>query len=270
MAVASEQSETKQCQASGRDLIAVDVHALHKSATMFLFQFFGDLAKRKNLSFHSENNAPPNSARPKLVDLTQRDGYVRCPLRTFEVEEMGTSSGNQEASAYQQSEPEPFRIFHVRDPRDILVSEYFSIGWIHPTDDTPIDQRRQVVQQMGIDEYVLTISRDTSWPLESKLQPLVERELDPRREMIVTYEQMVTSFHDWVTCVIQPFGFRFPKITSARLAWRYRNEFKAPAESLAHKRRITPGDHREKLKPETIKQLNERFEIPLKRFGYLD
>jgi hypothetical protein len=52
------------------------------------------------------------------------------------------------------------------------------------------------------------------------------------------------------------------------LAWRYRNEFRARQETMTHKRCITPGDHRRKLKPTTIDALNLRFESILTKFGY--
>ena len=32
-------------------------------------------------------------------------------------------------------------------------------------------------------------------------------------------------------------------------------------DSYAHMRRVLPGDHREKLKPETINRLTEAFEL---------
>jgi hypothetical protein len=39
-------------------------------------------------------------------------------------------------------------------------------------------------------------------------------------------------------------------------------------DERSQRRQITPGDHLRKLKPETIWQLNERFEPVLKRLDY--
>ena len=55
-----------------------------------------------------------------------------------------------------------------------------------------------------------------------------------------------------------------------QMALRYRHEFKIRSEFMQHKRRIKPGDHREKLQPATIDQLNQRFENVFLRFGYLN
>ena len=122
---------------------------------------------------------------------------------------------------------------------------------------------------MSVDEYVLEQSVKSSWPLEEKFRPLIEREPNPELETIVTYEEMVTDFANWVEKVLPPFNVRFPKLAALKLAWHYRNEFKTASEAMTHKRRITPGDHREKLQPKTIEHLNQRFENVLTRFGYL-
>lgn len=122
---------------------------------------------------------------------------------------------------------------------------------------------------MSIDQYVLEQSEKSSWPLKEKFKPLLERKPNPEFETFVTYETMVTDFQKWVEQVLPPFGVRFPKLVAIKLAWRYRNEFKVAAETMTHKRRIAPGDHREKLKPATIDVLNHRFEEILNRFGYV-
>lgn len=237
-------------------LIGVDVHAVHKSGTMFLFNFFGSLAKQYDFDFYSANNEPANE--DDLPKANQRD-FCRCPIRTFETVDSAMESGSRRQL-----------IFHVRDPRDILVSEYFSIGWIHPTQGTDLDRRRETFQKMSIDEYVLNQSEKSSWPLREKFEPLLRREFNPEFETLVTYETMVTNFQRWAEQVLRPFGIRFPRLAAIKLAWRYRNEFKVASESMTHKRRIAPGDHRDKLKPATIEALNQRFEPILKRFGYLD
>jgi len=222
---------------------------------MFLYQFFKRLSEKRNFSFHSENNDPAN---PDGPGVNERVNFCRCPIRTFEAEPFSFGESH-----------EHFRIFHVRDPRDILVSEYFSVAWIHPTEDSKLDQRRESLQKISIDDYVLNQSAKSAWPLEEKFVPLLERDLDPKRDVVVTYEEMVTDFQSWVEKVLPAFDIRFPKLMAYKLAWRYRNEFKVNGEAMRHKRRITPGDHRDKLQPSTIDELNQRFEPVLKRFGYL-
>ena len=45
-------------------------------------------------------------------------------------------------------------------------------------------------------------------------------------------------------------------------------EFIKTGESMTHRRRVTPGDYLDKLKPSTIRTLNRRFADVLSRFGY--
>ena len=253
----------------GNGVRIVDVHSLHKSGTMFLFKFFKHLAGRHRAQLLSENHDPPDDYNDLLSSISgqasgsQSDGrsreqklVFRCPLRTFEVND------------FLLPEMEQHRIFHLRDPRDILVSEYFSFGWIHPTDETPLENRRDQIQKMSVDEYVVLQSEQSSWPVDQKYAPLVDYQFDDECETVLKYEQMVTDFPKWCFKAVKASGIRFPFVATARLAWRYRKEFKTSGEALKHKRRITPGDFRDKLKPGTIEVLNKRFEPILKRFDY--
>ena len=232
----------------------VDVHAVHKSGTMFLYQFFGRLSAKQGFDFYSENNDPANQA-----DLSRdnQSNFCRCPIRSFEILRTDFKHPTK-----------IYRIFHVRDPRDILVSEYFSFGWIHPTEGTSLEENRKERQKMSIDEYVLTQCEKRTWPLEARFKILLDRDLDPQYDTVVTYEMMVTRFRLWAQEVLPVFGVRYPGLAAMKWAWRYRKEFQSSGETMTHKRRITPGDHRRKLKSATIKQLNERFESILTRFGY--
>ncbi|MDC0311298.1 hypothetical protein OAL19_00285 [bacterium] len=232
----------------------VDVHAVHKSATMFLFHFFKHLSAKHGFQYFSENNVPANAG--KLAASNQRN-FCRCPIRNFEPLE---STFDYPTNCH--------RIFHIRDPRDILVSEYFSFGWIHPTQDSDLDQVRNSLQKMSIDDYVLHHCTQREFPLERRYSSLIERTLDPNLETVVTYETMVTNFPKWLSRVVPVFGIRHSRLAVLQLAWRYRNEFRTKKEAMTHKRCITPGDHRRKLKPSTIDALNLRFESILTKFGY--
>lgn len=248
---------TQAQPAISTDVRLVDVHSLHKSGTMFLFKFFQHLASKQQAAFLSENLSPASDYSNLAETPASTRVICRCPIRHFDVEPLRLNHGNQH------------RIFHLRDPRDMLVSEYYSFGWIHPTDETPLDERRRQIQQMSVDEYVASQAEVCTWPVDQKYAPLEDYEFDPKFETVVKYEQMVTDFRGWCQQVLGRFGVRFPQIVAAKMAWRYRNEFKVSEESMQHKRRIAPGDHIDKLKPATIDLLNQRFEVVLKRFGYL-
>ena len=231
---------------------------------MFLYRFFQRLSQDMSFGFVSENEPGHanedqvyGSALPQTLTSTSAKVVCRAPIRTFDLQEHDLDGISQK------------RIFHLRDPRDILVSEYFSFGWIHPDERHELTDRRNQIQEMSIDDYVLRQAEECTWPLNEKYEPLETYEFVSGQDLVVKYEQMVCSFYSWCRCIVEFMGVKNPTWTTIRLAWRYRNEFRSRGESLKHKRRITPGDHKEKLKPKTIDRLNQRFEIILKRFGYL-
>ncbi len=234
----------------------VFVHALHKSATMFLYKFFKDVSNRKGYEYYSANNDPDN----ELFSTNANNNFCVCPVRSFDdVGQPPSEDLNQH------------RIIHIRDPRDILVSEYFSFGWSHSQADGKLtDTRKQEIQKMSIDDYVLNQPEFSSWHLGQKLEPLADLVISDST-IVVRYETMVTHFPRWVRQVIKPFQFRWPSLAATRYSVKYRNEFTpASGNQLVHKRNVKPGDHVDKLKPDTIKKLNNRFEDFLVRFEYLN
>ena len=251
-------ARTSHATSEGR----VVVHALHKSASMFLFSFFQPLAQRSGMEYFSPN-LPDGGRFPQLDNLPAK--FCVCPQRTFVIDD-----DSLVATPVQ-------RIFHVRDPRDIIVSEYYAVAHIHPVEQESLRQRRSEVKQMTVDQYALNQPEFSENPLEQKFSPLLQRIQQANSggqsstDIIVKYETMVTHFHRWAAAVVKPFGFASLQLAAVRLAWKYRREFippKSSSNAMAHKRRITPGDFRNKLSPETIKALNERFAPILETFGY--
>lgn len=240
---------------ANRLMTGVFVHAIHKSATMFLYRFFRDISNRKGFEYYSANNDPPNDVN---FSGQSHSNYCVCPIRSFD--QVGLTQPENECHK---------RIIHIRDPRDILVSEYFSFGWTHSQSDGKLtDARKTEIQNMTIDEYVLNQPEFSSWHLGQKLEPLMEAPPSDSTT-VVRYETMVTQFPRWVSQVIKPFKFRIPTIAASRLSRKYRNEFRPSDTELSHKRNVTPGDHVDKLKPGTIAILNDRFQDFLIRFDYL-
>ncbi|MEL7500190.1 MAG: hypothetical protein AAFN77_21505 [Planctomycetota bacterium] len=233
----------------------VMVHALHKSASMFLHQFFEDLCRRSKTDYVSIHHP---DADQQTVAEARETSFVWCPLRTFDVS------------------PTPFprvrrclRIFQVRDPRDILVSEYFSLGWRHSDANWSADakRRRAEIQKMTIDEFVLTESHTGKPPLVDRMAPVCSA-MASETACVVKYETMVTDFSTWLGQVIPHCGFSNAERLTRFLANKYRNEFTPDKDSNGHKRAIQPGDHRNQLQPETIDALNQRFGLILGELGY--
>lgn len=165
---------------------------------------------------------------------------------------------------------DPYRvILMVRDPRDALVSFYFSMTSSHVTPDTEntamqaLFKERSAAAFQRVDDYVLEKSADVLDTFGNYLRYAVGHP----SVLIVTYEEMIANYGAWLDKIIKHAGFT----PTPEAVTRYIGSAPRPKKSEnpdRHIRQITPGDHRRKLRPETINELNLRFADSLKAFGY--
>lgn len=235
-------------------------HALHKSASMFLFKLFFRLSKERRMQFYSQNLKIRTN---HLVTPEIDHDFCFGPIRHFKTHKI-------------KFEPhvDVRRIFQLRDPRDILVSEYFSFGWRHTENRFGEKEhlRREQIKNQTLDEFVLD-EQGASYDLGTRLNELLRTSKKPG-VTIVSYEQMVNDFPSWLERVMEPFGFaesglRSKKLLHLKYCWKYRKTFSADPRDKSHKRNVRPGEHRLKLKPATIRELNRRFE-PFREFFDFD
>jgi len=233
---------------------ALIVHGLHKSATMFLYKFFADICSKIDVPLYSIHNG-------ELPDETTDHSFVLCPIRSFETDSFSFPALKNTR-----------HLFQLRDPRDVLVSEYYSIGWRHSVEGWSQEDldRRTLIQSLSVDEYVLREPEISKYPLLGRFEPLMK--LEPGSFEFVKYETMVTDFPQWLRGCMQVLDIDPSSSANtefvASLAEQYRDEFRAEESESAHKRNVTPGDHRNKLTPETIEALNQRFAAVLGAFDY--
>ena len=87
--------------------------------------------------------------------------------------------------------------------------------------------------------------------------------------IFVKYEEMVTDFGNWLSKFLLPFDIANKDLLASQIEEQSTNEFNVSKENVwEHKRRATPGDYKEKLKPETIAELNKRFKDVLVKLDY--
>lgn len=234
---------------------AIIVHGLHKSASMFLFKFFHHLSAQIDVPFHSIHLPPPDRD-PPAADV--KSSFIYGPERSFQTQ------------PFQYRHVKPVHLFQVRDPRDILVSEYFSLGWRHSDQhwDDAAKARRQKIQQLTIDQYVIAEPELSPLSLRSRYGPLLDP--DPSTitgPEIVKYETMVNDFPQWLQQVLPLVGLDSPSHVRV-LADHYKDEFTPDLQTNAHKRNVSSGDHVTKLQPATLSILNQRFAPVLDALGY--
>ena len=159
----------------------------------------------------------------------------------------------------------------MRDPRDILVSGYYSSAYSHGVPSKGGNKhdsfmaKRLATQESTIDEYAISES-DRVYDIFSRYQTLL---LDNYKNAYVTqYEEMVSNFEAWLTDLLNYCELNLSREFIQDLIEE--NEAKKPKEEdiTKHIRKGVVGDYKEKLQPETIQTLNERFDPILKRFHY--
>jgi hypothetical protein len=88
---------------------------------------------------------------------------------------------------------------------------------------------------------------------------------------VISYEEMVLDFASWLRKFLAAFELADPDETYEFAMKRHAEAVKPAGEDIwSHKRRVIPGDHKEKLRPETISKLNLRFRQVLDALGYSD
>jgi hypothetical protein len=231
---------------------------VHKAGSMFIYKICHDLSKEAGLNYYSVNHRKNNkyyfdSEESDLSDMSQWENKAGCfaPLR------------------YYFNIPQEFNpniILHLRDPRDVLVSLYYSEAYSHSVIKGVFDlgqSERNEIIKMGIDQFVLLKADEFN-----KKYLEYQKLLSKPNSNFVKYEDMVINFPYWLKEVTKVFDIKNEKRID-KILKKYSGEFEVKRENIyAHKRKILPGDYKEKLKTDTILRLNSIFSDNLKKYNY--
>lgn len=149
----------------------------------------------------------------------------------------------------------------VRDPRDVLVSEYFSNAFSHNLPKEGVgreafEEQRKLALSTKLEEYVDSRIE----PLRATCEPYIELAQDPRLKLF-RYEDVIFEKARLLRDVAAHFGWTISDHQiELILSWAdVRPDTERPTEFV---RRVTPGDHKEKL----TDSLRSRIEIELGPF----
>lgn len=250
------------------------VFTLHKCGSMFIHRQCELLCKLSGLSYHSPN-LPGNGlqARQLLTDRSvwlTRHGCI-APVRFFvDVPDIADYDV----------------ILHLRDPRDVLVSMFYSYCFIHPGEIAPDTGYRREAALEGIDRFVLAKVTEEStryrgdYGTGGHLEDLIgnlRRRYDDYMEhlvgrpnvLLLKYEEMVTDYRSWLQRFVAPFPVKEKGRVVDDLVAQSESFFpKRSQDVMNHARHITPGDYKVKLQPSTIERLDAIFSPVLVQLGY--
>jgi hypothetical protein len=261
----------KKWRNPSRNIIA---YTTHKAGSMVLHRVLKDICELNRIRYYS-----PNESRTLLPfdrmfgghDFIAKKRGCFGPIRFFVPTQAIT-----EASV----------ILHLRDPRDVLVSMFYSYCYMHAGEIEAHTGYRKEVAGAGIDRFVLDMVGEPFYAyrgdygigsrykehvgtVRDRYERYLSELLGRPNTIAVSYEEMVLSFSGWLEKIVGAFDLTDPEETRAIVAARHANSVAAGEEDVwSHKRKVTPGDHREKLQSETIRQLDEIFGPVLDKLGY--
>jgi hypothetical protein len=261
----------------------IKIHCLHRSGSTFLTKFY------KYISLLCEINYYQCTGQNSLFNinyfLNSNRSFCICPIRTFPLSNKPVSQ--LKGSSYIENEiNDKFNyIIQLRDPRDILVSQYYSFGWTHGYVKTKINHnvfknatnRRKMIRNMTIDEYAK--SNIGYKDLLERYIPIIKiKNLNKKNIKIIKYSDMVLNFSKWVLEATS--FFKINKAIQDKAYNKFKNEFLNIKETNPNtfiknkplvvscgkneKRKVYPGDYLNKFSKNTIQFLNEQFKPILK------
>lgn len=257
-----------------QDVQSIVVFTLHKSASMLIHNLCNKLSQDAGIRYVSPNVA--NSGIDAKVLLSNKAiwcsrGTCFAPVR-FYVDIPNIDKYRV--------------ILHLRDPRDVLVSMYYSYCFIHQGEIQGNTGYRKETAEQDIDNFVLHMANeqkpqikgdygtgahvaDATGNLLKRYSDYIDHVLGKKSVTLVKYEEMVTDFPGWLEKFVAPFPLKDKKATVSELVSLTPQIFpKRTQDVMHHVRHITPGDHKNKLKAETINELNRIFKDVLDMLNY--
>ncbi len=156
-------------------------------------------------------------------------------------------------------------LFLIRDPRDVLVSRFYSLRYTHASSENPISQStisylKKSSSTMAIDEYVLSQSQ----MIEQCYRLIHFLTQNCQQCTLLKYEDMIHDFESFYTQLDS--SLDLPDATKDDIYQRSRP--RGVEDISDHKRSGKTGGYLEKLQPHTIECLNNIYSQVLTDFDY--
>ena len=239
---------------------------IHKCASTFVDKLLATISQNSGYSLRNLE-----SAIWELGDQVQIDGAYQ-PVFERHYDQLFRLRGEIYAP---QRKPLDFpgrdrfkHIFFLRDPRDVLVSAYYSFGFSHsaPVGEKAREEflkvREQIITQ-GIDQYALQATDEWVLDVYEGYQRIRESAPD---NLFLTYDDFRLDTGAFIDRIAHYLDIEVPAERKAQLVGNARPE-QARENIMSHQRSGKSEQHLKELKPETIEILNDRFANVLKYWG---
>ena len=258
---------------------SVLVYTVHKAASMFLHKLVTELAKQLEFNVYSINDK-------KYHDIIKEASWKSFIETTTGPSCFGPIRAGEDVAlpVFLDDISKYSVVVHLRDPRDVLTSAYYSHTYSHGITDRfrPTSEQRKEWEEQGVDGFVVNrIPR-----VKKEYEDLCDRLVGKENVTLVKYEEMVTDYGGWLKGFMSAFsgfevrhtavldtllGEKNHEKVYSKLYKKYKDDFnpeKKEEDVYSHKRQVTPGDYKRKLKESTIETLNGEFSSVLMNLGY--
>jgi sulfotransferase family protein len=253
------------------------IYTVHKAGSMFLHKLTNNIAKELYIDYYSINDNKIHDE----IEVYSWNAFIENNLLTGCF---GPIRGGEAVPSIPDNLDMYSIAVHMRDPRDVLTSLYYSMTYSHGSREGGFqftEDKRKVWQTEGIDRFVLKMTTKFKYRYEYLCSSLIGKD----GVKLLRYEDMITDFGGWLENYLSVFSHCGPKKknifglvnekSNMRKLYKktlkeYSDEFNIVNEDVySHKRQIVAGDHKRKLKPETINRLNDEFNDILNLLGYV-
>jgi len=164
-------------------------------------------------------------------------------------------------------------ILLVRDPRDRIVSWYFSMAYSHTTPKQgPIIEgikeiRNQILKYSNINEWI----KSNPEVIELMNEPLIKynKRLYANNTRIYRYEDVIFKKEDWLRDMLFYLGIEINE-EILKVVVDANDKLPANENQKSHIRQVNPGNYKKHLSPEIISYLNDEFKDQIRQYNYDD
>jgi sulfotransferase family protein len=161
------------------------------------------------------------------------------------------------------------KIVLIRDPRDAVVSYYYSVRDSHPIPESgqvsqDLHAARAHLQDNDINRAILGMRFHYLFVNMEEIANLIELP----NTAVYRYEEVVFDKAAWIGSLASELSVSAPEAVVQNLLRRV-DIFPEAENPRQHIRKVTPGDYKEKLAPETIRFIEERYGSLLRTLGYV-